>query len=272
MTLAPVPHVPRLQAEAVEAENRSGRTVPVAMWCRDSVALQSCQYMVKLWSSVELQTRSLARELFAALLAAVLRLQVPKAAVVEISANLHRSVPNPELGKRLRSSIGANFGSEIVTPAVIYRSLDQNHIEQAVDVFAFDMLLQNPDRRRDKPNMFQNGNGLIVFDHEMAFPYADPRMMLGIKVRPWDIARGTPWVTNHILHAPLQRQAQSVTFGSFINRLNALSDDILSEILSRIPPEWITANPPEMDNICEFIREGRDNSARFERSLLEVIA
>ena len=32
-------------------------------------------------------------------------------------------------------------------------------------------MIQNPDRRQDKPNLLRKGDELAIFDHEMAFSF-----------------------------------------------------------------------------------------------------
>ncbi len=41
--------------------------------------------------------------------------------------------------------------------------------QTAVDIFAFDALIQNPDRRYSNPNLFTKGDRVYIYDHEMAF-------------------------------------------------------------------------------------------------------
>lgn len=271
MSLPAVPSVPRVVAQTIEETKASGRTRPVVMSCAP-VSGSADRYVVKLAGSVELGGRSLARELFAALLACVLGLRVPDPAVVDLSERVACACWDNEMRGRLQRSVGPNFGSKHLIPAFIYQSLADDQTEAAADVFAFDVLLQNFDRRIGKPNLFQNPEGLVVFDHEMGFPYADPTMMIGGAPAPWDLGRGDTLFTNHILFQPLRRRANIVRFNQFIERLTQLTDDLLAEIVSQIPTEWTSAERPEMRNICVLLSRVRDNAARFERCLLEVLA
>jgi hypothetical protein len=272
MKLPPVPHVPRLQAVSVGDEKCSGATKPIAMQCQATGSSEIEQYVVKLHSSVRLNQRGLARELFAALLGQMLGFHIPAASVVEIDPDLYRSVVSREVAVRIQLSHGANFGSRTVVPAIIFKFLPDDQLSAAAEVFAFDMLLQNPDRRLVKPNMFQNSAQPILFDHEMAFPYADPRMLLGFKPEPWSVTRNDKLVTDHIFYSKLRKNGTDVSFHDFSEKLTSLSDEVLAEIVSRIPDEWIVSEPPEMDNICQFIRFARDNADRFEQWLMEVLA
>lgn len=271
MTVPSVSSVPRVAALTVEEAKTSGRTLPVVMLCAP-IAGAADRYVVKLSGSVELGARSLARELFAALLASLLGLRVPDPAVVELSECVARACVDADMRGRLQRSVGPNYGSKLLSPAYIYHALPDDQTEAAADVFAFDVLLQNLDRRKGKPNLFQNPEGLVVFDHEMGFPYADPTMMIGGASAPWDLGRGDTLFTNHILFQPLRRRANAVRFNQFIERLTQLTDDLLAEIVSQIPTEWTSAERPEMRNICAFVGRVRDNAARFERCLLEVLA
>lgn len=272
MTLAGIPMVPYLNALTVEDEKASGRTRPIVMSCVSVDGVDAQQYVVKLRGAVELGVRALARELFAALLGHQLGLNVPEPAVVNISGQLAMSSPNGEVRKRLGDSVGSNYGSCVITPVYGFSFLPDDQIGAAADVFAFDVLLMNYDRRSEKHNLFLNPSGFVVFDHEMAFPYADPRMMIGGVPEPWKLQRMDKLFIGHLLYPWLKRKSNLVRFDGFVSRLRDMSNDVLFEIASRIPPEWTCDERPEMSNVCAFLAKARDNSSRLERCLLEVLA
>jgi hypothetical protein len=54
----------------------------------------------------------------------------------------------------------------------------------AVNIFAFDALIQNPDRRSANPNLFTQGDNIYVYDHETSFSF----LVAVVKsAEPWNL-------------------------------------------------------------------------------------
>ncbi len=53
---------------------------------------------------------------------------------------------------------------------------------QAAHIFAFDALIQNPDRRYSNQNLLTRGNNIFVYDHELAFSFLEAILPLR---HPW---------------------------------------------------------------------------------------
>lgn len=43
--------------------------------------------------------------------------------------------------------------------------------DQAAAIFAFDLLIQNPDRHTVNPNLWTRSDRLVVYEHEQAFSF-----------------------------------------------------------------------------------------------------
>jgi len=56
-------------------------------------------------------------------------------------------------------------------------------MQDTTEIFAFDLMVQNPDRRKGKPNLLRKGDELAIFDHEMAFSFL---YALVPNEYPWD--------------------------------------------------------------------------------------
>ncbi len=54
----------------------------------------------------------------------------------------------------------------------------------ACEIFAFDALIQNPDRRMDKPNILWKGEELYIIDHEKGFSFV---YALPASIKPWQV-------------------------------------------------------------------------------------
>jgi hypothetical protein len=102
--------------------------------------------------------------------------------------------------------------------------------EDAVRVFAFDALIQNPDRRFDNPNLGTRGNEIIIFDHESAFSF-----LLAIlpSTEPWKLSAEV-YLDNHVFARSLRHERLP---DDFVERLANLSEAALAGIASQIPEE-----------------------------------
>jgi hypothetical protein len=78
-------------------------------------------------------------------------------------------------------------------------------MQDAADIFAFDLIIQNPDRRKDKPNLLRKGDELFIIDHEMAFSFL---YALTPDEYPW-LGKGMNYVKEHIFYSGLKGRALS---------------------------------------------------------------
>ena len=270
MHLNPVPNVPKLDAIAISIDpiKESGRSKPLAMHCASISSPQITEYIVKLYGNLDLKQQSLARELYGSLLAYVMGFDTPDPAVINVPLRLADLAIQQKIKTDILNSPGLNFGSKTISPAITFENVPDGLFQSAVDIFAFDMLLRNPDRRVDKPNLFQNNSCFILYDHEMAFPYSFPIMYLNSLPEPWDL-RGDGFIKNHIMYLPIYQKRPDCSFDNFIVKLKEISDDIFDKIQEQIPDDW---QGEGVDNITAYLKKARDNADKFKKGLLEVLA
>jgi len=182
-------------------------------------------------------------ELVAAQLADDLGLDVPQAAVVELPVGFEAVVPAAEAAAAVRASPGLNFGSLHLGPGFTTwppgRSPHGHQRDQAAAIFAFDALVQNPDRTAANPNLWARSDRLGVYDHEQAFSFlAYP--ILGGTPLPWDLCNHAGacfrFLKNHIFYAPLR--GAIFDLGVFEEKLGGLMDSQLESYTATIPKEW----------------------------------
>ena len=140
-------HIPRVQAASVLQVLSSGRTTPCLLLCKNESGSDD-EVVIKWRGALETKAKGLIAELLASLLADDLGLPVAKPFLVEVEAGCIVGEGKPKLATIARDSVGLNFGSEKLPPGVgtwpkdkpipvLLRSL-------AAEVFAFDLLIQNP--------------------------------------------------------------------------------------------------------------------------------
>lgn len=96
-------------------------------------------------------------------------------------------------------SAEVNFGTKALTGVAIWpvdKSVPESMWPAAVDIFAFDALIQNPDRGFNNPNLFTKGDSFLVFDHETAFSFLFDILP---SPTPWKLG-GQPYLTDHVFY------------------------------------------------------------------------
>lgn len=261
--------IPYVTAVTVMGSNSSGRTEPLEMICE-------CQddqvdYIVKLWANPQmfLEKHCLAREVYGSLLARAFGLDTPEISIVEIEPDFYISQP-PQRAELLRRSIGYNFGSKYVRGAKIFNPpVPASRHSEAVKIFCFDMLICNSDRRVGKPNLFDTPNGFMVFDHEQAFPFSRPQMILGGYPPCWEYIKDG-WFRNHIFFSYIRNRQCSLEIEEFVTYMGFMSDELLDTIEEQIPEDWHTGN--DIQTLRNYLANTRDNAHLFRRSLQEILA
>jgi len=216
---------------------RTGRTGPAIFGCSRPGCGEDVDYLVKTMGGCDFGTGQLVRELAAAHLADYFGLAHPKHALVEIGHDLANLVASqePEKAGAIQQSVGTNFGSEMLNNLVTWpidRKPSASQHSQACAIFAFDMLIRNPDRKFDNPNLGVVGDQIFIFDHELAFSsqYEFPR-----NPEPWRVANDDS-CTKHVFFNQLRHQILEVD--EFFERLADFPSDFFQKLSTEIPANW----------------------------------
>ncbi len=211
---------------------RHGRTCPCLMLCEDDDG-NVLEVVVKLRTGNECSPTGLTCELLASLLALDLDLPVPAPYIVLVDTDFHTGISDATLAERFRSSEGPNFGCRHLgvgfTTWPQLRSIPASLMQDAADVFAFDLIIQNPDRRREKPNLLRKGDDLAIFDHEMAFSFL---YALAPNEYPWE-GKGMNYAKDHIFFNDLK--GKELSWDRLQGALEAVDDRRLSNVHGRDP-------------------------------------
>jgi hypothetical protein len=131
----------------------SGKTSPALCGCEDQSGVMVGEYVVKLRGAIG--ESGLLNELFAARLTGHFGLASPEPALIAMGEVLVDLIANtqPSHAARLRSSVGLNFGTKALSGFSTWpvdKPIPEAMWQAAVNIFAFDALVQNPDRRYSK--------------------------------------------------------------------------------------------------------------------------
>lgn len=244
----------------------TGRTAPGLLVCGDDEGSEF-EVVVKWRSGPEAKDVGGICELIAALLADDLGFRVPDPVLVDIEPDFHRALPSPVASKVAAASAGPNFGS-IFMPSMstwpIGRDLPLHLRQTAAEILAFDVLIENPDRRREKPNLLSDGKELVLLDHEQAFSFL--RGVIGW--RPVWQDGSISHMTRHVFFT--QMNGRQSPFNRLNGALEAVSDQRLDEYAKLIPAEWKTANNATKQ-IVDYLKQARENRAALFAAVTQML-
>lgn len=223
----------------------------------------SLDVVVKLNGGMDAKTSGAVYELTASRLASLFNLGTPEPILVFISKPLADVVSEllPDREALIQQSVGWNFGTKFMKNFAIWpvnRLVPDAMIDTAADVFAFDALIQNPDRGTQNPNCGTQGESLQIFDHERAFSFLYNILRNPL---PWDIT-AERYLDNHVFLRSIHKRRND--WRPFLQLLARLSDEFLAEILQEMPPGWDVSHFTE---IKDHLMTVRDHSGEFELHL-----
>lgn len=237
----------------------SGKTWPCLL-AGVSTDGQEVEVVAKFSAGCERKVGGLVAEAIGAMLAADLDLPVPEPYLVEFDTDLANMLPGheAELAARLRASVPMAFGLAKLPPGFAVlpkdKAIPQSLRAQAAEIFAFDALVQNPDRRPENPNCLLDGRSFAIFDHELAFLTEG---VIGWQP-PWkpgglDIYKGT---NRHIFFSSLQ--GKNLDFSRIEGAWRAISDARLCEYRQSLPITWSDGRATA-ENALSYIAQVREN-------------
>jgi len=257
--------ITRVTASQFERFMTSGRTSPAIFGCEDRATTTVGEYVVKLRGAIG--APGLLNELFVAMLAGHFGLAMPEPALVSIDPTLAELIASaqPSQATLIRGSVGLNFGTKALSGVSIWpvdKYIPEAMWQEAVDIFAFDALVQNPDRRFNNPNLFTRGDSLLIFDHETAFSFL---LALSPSRTPWKLD-DQPYLTDHVFYRRLKSKPIELT--RFTAFLGGLSDALIAGIVADVPPEWNNDNLPR---IVRHLCTVRDNAGEFAEAVRRML-
>lgn len=251
--------------EALEANKilNSGRTRPMIVRgiCRQTG--QKGEYVVKLKGSDQMWEGSSLNEILASFIALELNFQVPEPVVINITEGFLETMQHRHDNFIIASkSLGFNFGSALKDgfQEVLPKQLLNSELKAKLcEMFAFDVLIGNTDRRKDKPNFLTNGKDLLIFDHELAFSFTQILPFVH-NPNPWQFSQADlEWLSNNFCYNYLK--GNDVDFSNFAARLSVLNEGFWEKAIEIIPQEWQNEHMNTMRNYLTKIIENKDQFA-----------
>jgi hypothetical protein len=229
--------IDRVTASTFHRFTGSGRTSPAIFSCEGEAI--SGEFVVKLRGGLERKERGLACELYASMLASYFGISCPRPAIVLLENDLIEAIVdelNAEARRAqiMRESHGLNFGTQFLVNLSIWpvdRLVPPTLQEAALKIYAFDALIQNPDRKYNNPNLGTRNDELFVFDHELAFSFL---LSIFSSVAPWVLAN-EDYLEQHVFARALRQVAFS---DDFLHQLTNLSHELITLLSDQVPDQW----------------------------------
>lgn len=247
----------------------SGRTRPVIIECEcigEDDALSRKTFVVKAFNLPEVDNFGLYCELLGTLFAIELGIETPQPALIELSKEFV-SIVNPVLNSsKLSLRPGIGFGSEYIsggfTSPVAGSYLNTEEIAQAVNIFSFDLMVQNPDRLTTNPNCAYKNGKFVAFDFNLAFSFL---VLIGKQNEPWQLS-SHHIAQNHLFHRALS--GKDVNWKPIIENVRKLTKERIEEICSLVPFEAEKWNEKVSQHLYSIVENADKLEIELQRSLL----
>lgn len=240
----------------------SGRNRPVLFGCEETDGGDLVEVVVK-FSSPQCGVGGIIREAISALLAADLDLPVPRPFLVVLDDGLLDAmdmVPKDAVDS-MRDSRFPTFGSQFAgvgastySPA---RTISARSELEAAEIFAFDALTLNADRRVQNSNLLYDGQRFVMFDHELALNCAGVGRL--INPAPWQaqgLAHFTQGNSQHVLYRRLLHSNPKLD--RLKDAWSKLKPERFSEYADALPNEW-NDHSQIIDEVIAYLGDAQTN-------------
>jgi len=243
----------------------SGHSLPCLMSCVDAKG-KYLQVVVKFRSTVHGNKTGLICEAMASMFAKDLKLTTPQPFIVSLDPDLEKAELDKTIQKNIRDSSGLNFGTlRLPTQYSVVPTgprLPLSLYDAAAQVLAFDLLIGNADRHKDKPNCLMSDTQIAVLDHEIAFPEARGEH----RPKPWEIG-GLAFIQSHVFLSKLKGEIPDLN--PIRNALNQLPKGHFEQYLAALPEDWSSA--PVAESIVSHLEQVKNNSKKYFETLRHLL-
>ncbi|MEA5427329.1 HipA family kinase [Arcicella lustrica] len=248
----------------------SGTTQPMLIRGVDIDSGARNQYVVKFMKAPRMSPSSACYEILGVWIGKELGLNVSEPVLVNINQEFVDSIAGRNGYQNARNSIGINYGSVYVEGYMELPNgkslLSSQLLEEAKQIFAFDMFISNADRGAGKPNVLTNGNNFMIYDHELAFSF--------IMLLPF-LRNKTPWVLGEAEREMYEKhhfypylRNSNIDFNEFTERFLEIDDYFWKRVSKFIPNEWYSEQIQEIKEYLKVITEHRKT---FAEQLTKVL-
>lgn len=257
--------------EAIAYENRimlGGTTKPLLFLIHTGSAYEL--YVVKIFSKKDRkQYNPTSKECYAYALAEEFSLQQPHAAIIEFKKDLLASIP-VDISQRIYESgsffhFATKYGDGFTVMNTNLKESDLYNYEVET-VFAFDILILNPDRRKVKPNLLINEKDYLLIDHELSLQIND-RFLNCLSENDFSFLYNSQGLKDHIFLPNLKKLSKKVNlrFEHFEYHLRTLNLRKLEDVKDQLDEIHVDTN--DFYLIKNYIAEIKSKATLFIKML-----
>ena len=260
---------PILTATTFHKQLDSGRSQPSIVQCVDARGSDAGLYVVKLLGSLESKETGFMCEFMASRLASLLGIPVPEPASVVIEKDFAETIPEPQLRQRFLASVCTNFATKYKSPGLSTwptgKSIPRDLFEACAEIFAFDVLIQNPDRRKVNPNLLWDAEEIYAYDHETAFSFIQD--IIARKNPTGSLtAEKLSFLKDHVFFNNLRKQ--DLDYARLEGAMLGVTAPVLAQIGGQMPKAWRTSDLKPILEYTEAVCKTPANVTRIARELL----
>ena len=224
------------------------------------------KYVVKVFNNME--TGKTAKEFYGNLLAREFDFKVPDCALIFVGREMIEILKKDPAHQNSNLMAGHYYGSKFQEGGIVnYTETIENPMElwEIENVFGFDALIFNNDRRHEKPNLFFIEDEVFLIDHELAFnsqffekSYSDLIKEKESYRKIVDYKHGT-FERKHLFLEILREKNinESLNFTTFNEYLKTINPDCLKELKTFLTNAGIDVDDIEV--IQAYLQEVKNN-------------
>jgi len=229
----------KITAVGFQGSVGTGRTRPSRLECERENG-EIVEVVAKCSAGTMEREKNLAIEAIAAMLAADLGLPVPEPFIVELTPEFVEVLrPWPEVYEQMKASCRFAFGTVHLPAGFAVWAKGQpvppELSQQAAEIFTFDGIIINSDRRPGNPNCLFSGQQIAIIDHELSF--ASDQVLFWRE--PWVEGgfEGYASADVHIFAKPNLTQCPE-NLNRFVDAWKTLPHSRFDQYFDAIPIEW----------------------------------
>ena len=203
-------------------------------------------------------------ELFGNLIAREFGVFTPRPARVRISAEFVAALKLSAITQHIKIEPEYGIGCEFLSglaPLANFATSNSSELPDMQAIFGADMLMQNPDRRSQKPNCASFRGRHLAFDFELAFSFLLP--LFGEQPPAWAIDQ-QGFHQNHLFYRELKRRQADLDWTPFLKHFEVLMRGRAQEILASAPAHWSAY----AEKVSVHLSEVYANLPRFRDALI----
>jgi hypothetical protein len=264
--------IKKLYAVSLIDRLKGGTTKPCIMEVCDENGNNKNHYVVKIFTQKdETQVQATVKEFIANQLAIEFDLCVPDAALVFVREEIIKELQ--EQYNYTDIKIGWYFATLYLTNIIEYQkgfTTTKTNLEVQQKVFAFDMLIQNRDRRIGKPNCFTKNGECYLIDHELSLEITKSYDYYIKQGEYQNLAIGYAiHDREHIFYNTLKSKKAS-NFDEFQLYLHQLNLSMLTKVVTFLATERILIDV--FENIEPYLQAIKRDSTNFCQTLKHIVS